>query len=104
VIATRRRARVRFLLGGLATVAGLVAAAVAVVASPTTASVWLLVPYVLATTTVAARHMLRAVRVLRVHSPSRGRLGPVIPSRRRALAQLRRELDRLPETRHPMER
>jgi len=38
---------------------------------------------------------------LRACSRSGGRIGPLIPSRRRALAQFRRELDRLPETPHP---
>ena len=42
-----------------------------------------------------------AARMLRACSRSGGRIGPLIPSRRRALAQFRRELDRLPETPHP---
>jgi hypothetical protein len=100
VIATRRQAGVRFALGAAATVAGLGAAAIAVSTS-SSAAVWLLVAYVVATSAVMARHMRRAFRVLRVHSRSHGRLGPLRPSRRRALAQLRRDLDRLPETQHP---
>jgi hypothetical protein len=100
VIATRRRAGVRAALGAAAAMAGLGAAAIAVTTS-STAAVWLLVAYVVATSAVVARHVLRAVRMLRRHSRSRGRLGLLIPSRRRALAQLRRELDRLPETQHP---
>jgi hypothetical protein len=104
VIATRRQARVRFALGALATVAGLGAAVLAIVAPSTTAAVSLLVACGVSTAAVAARHMLLAVRVLRVRSRSGGRIGPLIPSRRRALAQLRRELDRLPETQHPMGR
>jgi hypothetical protein len=101
VIATRRQAGVRFALGALATVAGLGAATLAVVAPSTTATVWLLVAYGVSAAAVAARHMLLAVRVLHVRSRLGGRIGPLIPSRRRALAQLRRELDRLPETQHP---
>jgi hypothetical protein len=100
VIATRRQAGVRFALFAAATVAGLGAAAIAVTTS-SRAAVWLLVAYVVVTSAVAARHLLRAVRVLRVYNRSRRRLGPLRPSRRRALAQLRRELDRLPETQHP---
>ena len=100
MIATRRQAGVRFAMGAAATVAGLGAVAIAATTS-SSAAVWLLVAYAVATSAVAARHVLHAGRVLRVHSRSRGRLGPFLPSRRRALAQLRRELDRLPETRHP---
>jgi hypothetical protein len=100
VIATRRQAGVRAALGAAATVAGLGAAAIAVTTS-STAAMWLLVAYVVATSAVAARHALGAVRVLRVHSRSRAGLGSLIPSRRRALAQLRRDLDQLPETQHP---
>jgi hypothetical protein len=100
VIATRRQAGVRFALGATATVAGLGAAAIAVGTS-SSAAVWLLVAYVVATSAVVARHVVRAVRVLRVHRRSRVRLRPLGPSRRRALAQLRRDLDRLPETEHP---
>jgi hypothetical protein len=99
VIATRRPARVRFALGALATVAGLGAVAVAVAGPSMTASAWLLVAYGLSTTALAARHMLGAGRVLRMRYRWGGWIGPLIPSRRRALAQLRRELARLPETR-----
>jgi len=101
VIATRRQAGVRFALGALTTVAGLGGAALAVLAPSTTATVFLLAAYGVATAAVAARQMRPALRVLRVHSRSAARIGPLIPSRRRALAQLRAELDRLPETRHP---
>jgi len=101
VIATRRPARVRVALGALATVAGLGAAALAIVATSTTAAVWLLVASGVSTAGVAAHHTLIAARMLRACSRSGGRIGPLIPSRRRALAQFRRELDRLPETPHP---
>jgi hypothetical protein len=101
VIATRRQARARVALGALAIVAGFGTAVLAVTAPSATATVCLLVAYGVATAAVAARRMLLAVRVLRVHSRTGGRIGPLIPSRRRALAQLRAELDRLPETRHP---
>ena len=101
MIATHRQAGARFALSALATVAGLGAAALAVASPSTRATVWLLVAYGVATAAAAAPHLLLAVRVLRVHSRSGGGIGPLIPSRRRALAQLRRELDRLPETRHP---
>jgi hypothetical protein len=100
-VATRREAGVRFALSALATVAGLGAATIAVVAPSTTAAVGLLVASGVSTAALAARHLRLAARVLRVHSRSRGRLGPLIPSRRRAVAQLRRELDRLPETPDP---
>src|SRR3954463_8996826 len=100
MIATRRQAGVRFALGAAATVAGLGAVAIAATTS-SSAAVWLLVAYAVATSAVAARHMLHAVRILRADSRSRGRLRFLIPSRRRALAELRRELDRLPETQPP---
>jgi hypothetical protein len=100
VTATRRQAGVRAALGAAAIVAGLGAAAIAVTTS-SSAAVWLLVAYVVATSAVAARDVLGAIHVLRVHSRSRAGLGPLMPSRRRALAQLRRDLDRLPETQHP---
>jgi hypothetical protein len=100
VIATRRQARVRFALLAAATLADLGAAAVAVTTSSGPA-VWLLVAYVVTTSAVATRQVLRAVRVLRAHSRSPGWLTPLMPARRRALAQLRRELDRLPDTQHP---
>jgi hypothetical protein len=101
VIATRRTAGVRVVQGALVTVAGVGAAALAVVAPATTATAVLLVAYGVATATVAARRTLLAMRVLRVWRRSGPRIGPLTPWRRRALAQLRRELDRLPETRHP---
>jgi hypothetical protein len=100
VIATRRQAGVRFAMAAAATIGGLGAAAI-IVTTSSSAAVWLLGAYLVATSAFAARHARRAVRVLRVHSRSRGRLGPLRPSRRRALAQLRRDLDRLPETQHP---
>ena len=98
VVATRRQAGVRFALGALTTVAGL-GAALAVLAPSTTATVCLLAAW---PRPPRSRPSVRpALRVLRVRSRSAARIGPLIPSRRRALAQLRRELDRLPETRHP---
>ncbi|MEA2247023.1 MAG: hypothetical protein QOH46_1552 [Solirubrobacteraceae bacterium] len=100
MIATRRQAGVRAALGAAAAMAGLGAAAIAVTTS-SSATVWLLVAYVVATSAVAARDVVGAVRVPRVRSRSRAGLGPLIPSRRRAVAQLRRDLDRLPETQHP---
>jgi hypothetical protein len=98
LIAARRQAIGRI---ALATVAGLGTAVLAVVAPATTAAGWLLVAYGVSTAAVAARHLLLTVRTTHVRSRWCRRIGPLTPSRRRALAQLRRELDRLPETRHP---
>src|SRR4051794_2392795 len=97
MIATRRQAGVRFALGAAATVAGLGVVAIAA-ATSSSAAVWPPLPDAVANSAGAARHPPGAGRLPRVHSRSRGRLGPFLPSRRRALAQLRRELDRLPET------
>jgi hypothetical protein len=86
VISTRRQARGRFMLGAAATVAGLGAAAIAV-ATSSSAAVWVLVAYVVATSAVMARHVLGAVRTLRLHSRSRGAVrasDPVASSRDRA--------------------
>jgi hypothetical protein len=99
---TRRRAALRC-AAALATAAICLGAAGAALVAPSVPSVMaVLVLSLVAPGVLAACDPRISLLVVRVHRGRDRRYLPLSPGRRRAIAELRRELAALPQTRHPI--
>jgi hypothetical protein len=99
-VPTRRQAAARCAIAALSAAAGVALLVLAAVA-PSPGIVVLLAACAVTAGALIAGPLPVAVLVLRLHRRPRRRL-PITPRARRAVAELHRELDALPETPHPI--
>ena len=99
---SRRQANVRCTIAAVTAAAWLAAAGFAMVECSAASIFVLLAACILTARVLVACGLPVALLVLRVHRDSDPPYQPLWPSRRRALAKLRRDLAELPEAPHPI--